>query len=269
VNLGGARRQAGRYADAHEAYRAALQIDARRPDTLIAYASYQCDVGDFRRGLDYLAQALENNERDPESWGLTGWCHQHLGNAAETLDAFQKAFEYSNEHLFYEKGLANALFMVGRLEEANEHFKAVLQKQKYQTSADQSGALPRRDPNPLVPRDALALLGWCNYRLGRFDEAIRLFQTVLAEASHEYSPLWFDLALVLLASGRHELGFSGYQHACDTVAKESPIGSAGCTMWRCSISSTRGDTASSVRKPSRCSCRSAIDSRRLAQISRR
>jgi len=122
------------------------------------------------------------------------------------LNAFQKAFDLSNEHFFFEKGLANALFQAGRFDDAVLHFRSVLQKQKYHAADSANEFLPR-DSN------ALALIGWCNYRLRRFDEAIRLFQTALTGASTEYWPLWFDLALVLLASGRQELGLKGYERA--------------------------------------------------------
>jgi tetratricopeptide (TPR) repeat protein len=221
LNLGAVQRQAGRYMDARRTYDAALKIDERL-DTLLADASYLCDIGLYSRALERLKPALQLDPRNADSWGVSGWCHQHLARADQAVEAFRKAFEYSDKDPSYEKGLGNALFLAGRTDEARTHFENVLQKQQYQTSDHQVSEVVRSDLTPLVSPDVLAVLGWCKYRLGRFDEAIRLFQTVLAEKSHEYSPLWFDLALVLIASGRHEPGKTAYDKAGETVADEEP-----------------------------------------------
>jgi hypothetical protein len=50
-----------------------------------------------------------------------------------------------------------------------------------------SGWMPSSDPEPVTERlsgnaSILGLLGWCNYRLRRYDEAIRLYKSLLARS---------------------------------------------------------------------------------------
>jgi tetratricopeptide (TPR) repeat protein len=214
IQLGNLRREIGRYSDAGHAYRDAVALDDTNLDAWWAFASYQCDIARFDVALEAMNTALKMKPRSPNTWGVIAWCHQHLGNQDEALDAFQKAFDYSEQHAYYEKGLANALYQMGRGDQSVAHFESVLKKLKYGTSSDSGGEYVVRDSN------VLALLGWCNYRLGRFDEAIRLFQNALASGSHEHRFLLFDLTLTLLASGRESLATRALHAACDAADAE-------------------------------------------------
>jgi hypothetical protein len=75
--------------------------------------------------------------------------------------------------------MANALFVLDRRDEAERHFQAIVDEQKYQSDAEPVGERPSGNAS------RRGLLGWCSYRLRRYDEPIRLFQTALARASDE------------------------------------------------------------------------------------
>lgn len=206
VDYGDALRRLGKYENAKAAYNRAYEMDSSRQDVLEGKARYHCDVAEFVDAEACVNRALSSRPEDATQaplWGLQGWCLQHLGDPRNAAEAYRKAFALSEEtDPWYRKGLANALMRFDK-EKAKEHFEAIVQEQKYQM-----------DPVTVTERlagdaDTVALLGWCNYRLGRYDEAIRLLQTALDRSSDNQS-VQFDLGLVFLASGRTGLARDAY-----------------------------------------------------------
>jgi tetratricopeptide (TPR) repeat protein len=153
--------------------------------------------------VESALKSPREDESQAHLWNLHGWCLQHLGSAREAFKSYEKAFEMSgNKDPWYRKGMANVL-MTSDQEKAKEHFTEILKEQKYQSGT--SIIVERPSGNV----STVGLLGWCNYRLGQYDEAIRLLESALARSSDNVT-VQFDLALAFLASGRTRLALDAY-----------------------------------------------------------
>lgn len=215
VDCGDALRHAGDYEGAKEMYIRAYDMDASRPDVRFGKAFYHCDVAEFEDAKTCVEEALASSpdpQWQPALWNLYGWSLHHLGETAAALRAYEQAFELTDrKNPWYRKGLGNVLMSFDR-DRAKDHFAGIIAEQKYQI-----------DPEPATEQPSgiasiLGLLGWCNYRLGRYDEAIRLFETVSARYPDERY-IHFDLGLSLLASRRFRLAMDAYQRGYDMTRK--------------------------------------------------
>lgn len=206
VDYGDVLRRRGEYENARAAYLRAYDLDASRQDVCFGKALYHCDVAEFAEARTCVESALKSPREDESQahlWNLHGWCLQHLGSAREAFKSYEKAFEMSgNKDPWYRKGMANVL-MTSDQEKAKEHFTEILKEQKYQSGT--SIIVERPSGNV----STVGLLGWCNYRLGQYDEAIRLLESALARSSDNVT-VQFDLALAFLASGRTRLALDAY-----------------------------------------------------------
>jgi tetratricopeptide (TPR) repeat protein len=181
------------------------QATILRPDSpavLQAKAYYLTDIAEFRQALDLLETVVRERPKQAFPWGLMGWCFQHLGArfAEKAYECFGKAAKFAKQSglssTWYEKGTGNALCLLGRKEDASRIFTEILKNLKYERSS----------------MDALHTLGWCHYRLGNYDEAVRLLQAAVSVDQDSIFPN-FDLALSLLAGGRQEAAIAEYSGA--------------------------------------------------------
>jgi tetratricopeptide (TPR) repeat protein len=208
VDYGNTLRLRGQFEAAGSAYKRAYELDSSRRDVVLGKALWHCDVAEFAAAESCLKRGLDPASGNPllaDLWNLHGWCLQHLGDTPGAVESYRKSLELSEQKdAWSRKGLANVLMASDRVE-ATKHFESILEELKYQM-----------DPEPVTERlsgnaSILGLLGWCNYRLGRYDEAIRLYKSLLARSFDERSAQ-FDLGLVFLASGRFNLAAEAYQH---------------------------------------------------------
>jgi tetratricopeptide (TPR) repeat protein len=215
VDYGDMLRKGGEYENAKAAYGRAYAIDSSRQDVLFGKALYHCEVAEFEDAETCVKRALGSGADDASLaplWGLHGWCLQHQGDIRNALESYQKALELSEpKDPWYRKGLANALIYFDK-DKAKEQFAAILEEQKYRAS-----------PEPVTERPSgsasiVGLLGWCNYRLGRYDEAIRLLENAM-DRFPDKQTAQFDLALVFLASGRVGLATDAYLRAHELTEK--------------------------------------------------
>jgi tetratricopeptide (TPR) repeat protein len=215
VDYGDALRQHDDYEVASEVYNRAYALAPSRQDVLFGKGLYHCDVAEFEQAYICLKGPLDLRVDDPSYaslWGLRGWSLQHLGDAPEAVKSYRKAFELTGgQDPWSRKGLANCLMNVDK-DEAFRHFEAIVQEQKYQLDPESAIERPSGDVNNI------GLLGWCNYRLGRYDEAIRLLETVLSRSSDKPA-LQFDLALIFLVSGRTRLAIDAYQSGAQMTSR--------------------------------------------------
>ena len=89
-------------------------------------------------------------------------------------------------NLWWLKGQANCLNLVGDRDGAAQGYRDVL------------GAAQAQPDRP--PPDLLSMLGWCHFRLGEYDKAIRLIVQSRSLKPGDVSDQ-FDLALVMLWRG--------------------------------------------------------------------
>ena len=207
IDYGHALRYTGRYSEAERVFKRMRALDGQDPEVLGAYARLKSDFGEFRLALELLHDAMPHAPRDARLWDHAGWCMQHLIDLDGAWKAFKQAYEL-NPNPWYRKGFANVLMNYpDQRETANAHFQAIVDELKYTHGVETSQERPAGNLNNL------GLLAWCNYRLGHTSEAIRLLQLAL-DGSPDIHPLWFDLTLAFLASGRGQLARQAYAEGC-------------------------------------------------------
>jgi tetratricopeptide (TPR) repeat protein len=197
------------YSAAGEAYDNLLRVQPDDPNALSAKAWYLSDIASFDEASRLLDVAIKKAPNEPGLLGAQGWCLENLGG--RSLERAREIYEQAvdlrrqrNEDDLWElKGLANTLSQLGAEEEAETRFKEIIARQKYKVGND-----------ALI----LAALGWCHYRLGRYDEAVRLLHVSLS-VNEDDPAAAFDLGLVLLASSRPSLAVSEYERGFDLTSK--------------------------------------------------
>jgi tetratricopeptide (TPR) repeat protein len=200
------------YDKAGKEYERVVQLQPNSATAIGAKAYYLADIADFQEAVRLVKDAIQKAPGEAWLWGFQGWCLQNLGRsfADQARHAFEQACKAVKregkkvDDSMYRKGLADALCLLRREDEAKVHFEALIEEQKYEEGND---------------ADILELLGWCHYRLGHYDEAARLLQAAFSITDNPVA-VQFDLALTLLASGRREFALTEYQYGIDLASKK-------------------------------------------------
>ena len=191
------------YRDIYQPERALAALDralAVQPNSLFALAN----TGKVLNWLAEYETAIEILDRAISLQPLTalyflkGWALEYMNRVQEALAAYETAFRTDEKDVWSRKGLADALRHLGRVDEAEPHYRWVID------NASLAGLTPR----------ILWVMGWCYYGLGELEHAMRFFTEVLSFDS-EAVPTQFDLALVLAASKRFSLSLSEYQRGVE------------------------------------------------------
>ncbi len=82
--------------------------------------------GDYREAAAQFRQVLAAEPRMVDTWGQLGHALMGAGQHLEALEAFQQAFELSGGAPRLALSIANALFKLGRLDEARAHIDLAL-----------------------------------------------------------------------------------------------------------------------------------------------
>src|SRR5439155_25473399 len=124
-----------------------------------------------------------------------GWALQYRDSVSmeESRQAYEKSMRLAPDNVWYRKGVADALYRCGDEKAAREAFDTLIR--------DSTFASPQGDS------DTLYLLGWCQYRQGLYDEAMRVFERVLHENDNIVFA-YFDFVLPTLCSRREDLSLS-------------------------------------------------------------
>jgi tetratricopeptide (TPR) repeat protein len=153
------------------------------------------DLGEHEDAIEAASAALALPPQAAWLFGLRGWAHQIMGDPKAAHDDFAAASALEPEDLWHQKGVADALIATGAAD-ARERFSAIREAARKEADAD-------------AP-EGLALIGWCEYRLGNFDEAIHVFGQALVVNSLFVS-IQFDLALATLGARQERRALSEYQ----------------------------------------------------------
>ena len=148
------------------------------------------------------AASLDLSKHD--NFSSIGWAFNHIGRAAEARHAYETAISLQEEDLWAHKGLANALDLLGETEAATDKYRYVIEKAEM------------RD---LVSADDRSLIGWCQYKLGQYEEAEKIFEQSLSLNPNIIST-WFDLALSQMCGEKYSLGLLSYQRTLEMVARK-------------------------------------------------
>jgi tetratricopeptide (TPR) repeat protein len=187
-------RLANDYEKAGEAYVRVIELQPESASAMARYASYLSDIAAFEEAVRLSRAALQKEENRYWIWTIHGWNLQHLDRQylEEAKEAYERALALDAPEitkLWVRKHLANTLCGLGYRKRAEELFEGIVEAKPH-----------AQDP------DVTALLGWCQFRLRRYDEALRLLQFSLLRK--DPTPVQFDLALTLLAAGGSDEGYS-------------------------------------------------------------
>jgi len=186
----------GHYDQAREACENALQCQPLTAYALGWAGIYFGEVGDFSRACAVLEQGVKEFSNEGWLWGSLGWVLQYRDDqsAEESIKAYRKAIDIDNRDIWYEKGIADGLYLAGRVGEANERFAKLL-----------------TDWPNVNDVSVKYIHGWSNYRLGQYKAAAEMLKTT-ADTSEYFLFAQFDYGLTLLVDG-HDGAWAAYERA--------------------------------------------------------
>ncbi len=179
-----------------------MQAEALRDP--LQHAEALNDAGRYGEALVALERILVSEPDNVKARVAGAWALENLGpeRLIEARDAYREAVRLDPTELWAKEGLSNVLRRLGHPDEARALCAEVV---------DEARARQERDD------DMLELLGWCEYRLGRFDEAVEVFREAL-EGDPELLAVRFDHALTLLCAGHGTDALREYRAGLETAA---------------------------------------------------
>lgn len=209
VELSSAQYNVGHYRLALDALDHALRIQ-RESDWQVFKGHILCDIAEFGAAVKALDRAIQINKNIAEAFGLKGWALQHLGvkQATRTLQAYELALKLEPDNLWWHKGVANGLYLMNDKEKALAKYGWVVKQAKQRAKKENDEA------------KFLALVAWCQYRLGKCEEALELFSQVIS-FNPEQIASQFDMALALTCCKRYGEALREYNRGVRS-SKEQP-----------------------------------------------
>lgn len=155
------------------------------------------DAGDYEAALAELDHQLETSPFDPTVHTARGWALENLGSSElpKARQAYLRALELDPGALWAKEGLSNVYRRLGSIDEADRLAREVIEE-----------GTPRSD----AEIDLLELIGWCQLRLGEYDDAVKTLRRAL-ELDGRWTAVRFDLALALMFVGDRSRAFLEYQ----------------------------------------------------------
>jgi tetratricopeptide (TPR) repeat protein len=155
------------------------------------------EAGDYEAALAELDHQLEASPFDPSVHTARGWALENLGSSElpNARHAYLRALELDQGALWAKEGLSNVYRRLGDVDEADRLARQVIEE-----------GIPRSE----VEIDLLELIGWCQLRLGEYDDAVRTLRRAL-ELDGRWTAVRFDLALALMFVGDRSRAFLEYQ----------------------------------------------------------
>ncbi|HXI23922.1 MAG TPA: tetratricopeptide repeat protein [Pyrinomonadaceae bacterium] len=188
----------GHYRSALESLDKALRLQ-NDSDWYLFKAHILCEVAEFKAAVKALHRAIQINRNVAEAFGLLGWALQHLGvkQARNTLQAYESAVNLEPDNLWWHKGVANSLYLMGNQKGAAAKYRWVVEQAR------------RRAKKENAEAKFLSLVAWCQYRLGKCEQAVQLFSEVISLDPQQFASQ-FDLALSLICCGRYSEALREY-----------------------------------------------------------
>ena len=154
------------------------------------------DAGDYAAALFELERIVEESPRSPAVHTARGWALENLGAARlpEARSAYEEALRLHSGAMWAKEGLANVLRRMGFVEEANRLCIEVIEEGRARYHEEE---------------DLWELVGWCELRIGRYEDAVRTLREAL-KRDGRWIAVRFDLALALLCSGDRIRAFLEY-----------------------------------------------------------
>jgi tetratricopeptide (TPR) repeat protein len=154
------------------------------------------EAGEYAAALAELDATMLEGPPSAAVYTARGWALENLGpdRLQDARAAYESALRMEPDALWAKEGLANVLRRLGMNEDADRLCREVVEE-----------GLLRADDE----LDLLELVGWCQLRLGRVDEAVETLRQALARDGR-WIAVRFDLALALLCAGERSRAFLEY-----------------------------------------------------------
>jgi Flp pilus assembly protein TadD len=155
------------------------------------------EAGDYEAALQELDRQLESHPLEPAVHTARGWALENLGpqGLPDARDAYVRALELDPRALWAKEGLSNVYRRMGDPDEADRLAREVIEE---------------GTPRCHEEIDLLELIGWCQLRLGDYQEAVTTLRQAL-ELDGRWTAVRFDLALALMCVGDRGRAFLEYQ----------------------------------------------------------
>lgn len=180
--------------------------DASEAAALVREANALIDLAEFEEAVATAGRAVSLDPGIATGHVAMGWALENLERDPEAQAAYEAALAVDPASIGALEGLGNVLHRMDRHEEATGSFQAVVDAAP--TLVDPDG-------------ETLELVGWCQFRLGLYDEAVHTFRTSLI-LEPERVAARFDLALTLLCSGQPERGLGEFERALGDLDGREP-----------------------------------------------
>lgn len=102
------------------------KCERTKPTVALLMFNILSERSDFQRCSDLLNEAIKVNDRNAYLWTNLGACQFQLGKTNDAIDCVTKAVELLPEDGRLRGGLARMLETVGKLDEAEKHFRELL-----------------------------------------------------------------------------------------------------------------------------------------------
>jgi len=154
------------------------------------------DAGEYAAALDELEAAMQAEPTNSAVHTARGWALENLGpeRLMDARVAYEEALRLDPGALWAKEGLSNVLRRMGLPEEADRLCEEVVHEGQLRYEQEE---------------DLWELVGWCQLRLGRNEDAVG----TLAEALNRdgrWIAVRFDLALAMLCAGMRSRSFLEY-----------------------------------------------------------
>jgi tetratricopeptide (TPR) repeat protein len=204
-----------RYPEALELLDRALGL-ARTRFALVTKAIVLIDIGRYREAIELLDEV--SRAGPPDGWvlRLKGWAAELLEEGDMALAAYREALNVEPSSEWAERGVAEALLLLGDRDAALAGFRRIVQ--------DASSA-ERIDPSKMM------LVGWGYLRMAQLERkgsaqhykrAINCLGTALA-LEEDVVPVQFDIALAQMSSGQYERGCQAYRRGIASAFDLPPL----------------------------------------------
>jgi tetratricopeptide (TPR) repeat protein len=194
-----------------------MTVPSRDPATpardALCRAAELSEAGAHEQALSLLDDALVLHPRHGGLHTARGWALENLEPArlSGARAAYETAIALDAGDLWARLGLATVLAALGEPQRCAPIYRELIEHARLRT---------RDEP------EFLELMGWCQYRLGRLDDAAATFRSALA-LDDSWASVRFDLALVLLLGGEAHAAELHCGHALRTLAKRGVAATAG------------------------------------------
>ena len=154
------------------------------------------DAGEYAAALEELEAAFAAEPHNAAVFTARGWALENLGpeRLGEARLAYEAALTLDPSAMWAKEGLSNVLRRMGDEREADRLCEEVVKEGRQRYEAEE---------------DLWELVGWCELRLGRYQEAVATLREALRRDGR-WIAVRFDLALALVCAGERPRAFLEY-----------------------------------------------------------